>query len=85
MPCTSTAFPYKQEVKSLVWYSPDNFAEKGYTVPETWEDLMALQDKIVADGGVPWCIGIEFGRRHRLDGDRLDRGHHAAHAAARGL
>jgi alpha-glucoside transport system substrate-binding protein len=55
------AFPYKQEVKSLVWYSPDNFAEKGYTVPETWEDLMALQDKIVADGGTPWCIGLESG------------------------
>ena len=55
------AFPFKQEVKSLVWYSPDNFAEKGYTVPETWEDLMALQDKIVADGGVPWCLGIESG------------------------
>jgi alpha-glucoside transport system substrate-binding protein len=54
-------FPYKQEFKSLVWYSPDNFAEKGYTVPETWEDLMALQDKIVADGGTPWCIGIESG------------------------
>jgi alpha-glucoside transport system substrate-binding protein len=55
------AFPYKQEVKSLVWYSPDNFAEKGYTVPQTWEELMALQDKIVADGGVPWCLGIESG------------------------
>jgi alpha-glucoside transport system substrate-binding protein len=55
------AFPYKQEVKSLVWYSPDNFAEKGYKVPETWEDLMALQDKIVADGGTPWCIGLESG------------------------
>ena len=55
------AFPFKQEVKSLVWYSPDNFAEKGYEVPTTWEELMALQDKIVADGGVPWCIGIESG------------------------
>lgn len=55
------AFPYKQEVKSLVWYSPDNFAEKGYTVPTTWEELMALQDKIVADGGTPWCIGLESG------------------------
>lgn len=55
------AFPYKQEVKSLVWYSPDNFAEKGYEVPGTWEDLVALQDKIVADGGVPWCIGLESG------------------------
>ena len=55
------AFPYKQEVKSLVWYSPDAFKEKGYEVPKTWEDLMALQDKIKADGGTPWCIGIESG------------------------
>jgi len=55
------AFPYKQEVKSLVWYSPDAFAEKGYTVPTTWEDLIALQDKIKADGGTPWCVGIESG------------------------
>ena len=55
------AYPYKQEVKSLVWYSPDAFKEKGYQVPKTWEDLMALQDKIKADGGTPWCIGIESG------------------------
>ena len=39
---------------------------------------MALQDKIVADGGTPWCIGLEFGRRHRLAGDRLGRRHPAA-------
>lgn len=55
------ALPYKQEVKSLIWYSPDNFNEKGYQVPKTWEDLMALQDKIKADGGTPWCVGIESG------------------------
>lgn len=55
------AYPYKQEVKSLIWYSPDNFNEKGYQVPKTWEDLMALQEKIKADGGTPWCIGIESG------------------------
>ena len=55
------AFPFKQEVKSLVWYSPDAFKEKGYEVPKTWEDLMALQDKIKADGGTPWCVGIESG------------------------
>jgi alpha-glucoside transport system substrate-binding protein len=54
-------FPYKQELKSLVWYSPDNFKEKGYQVPKTMEDLLALTDKIVADGGTPWCIGIESG------------------------
>jgi alpha-glucoside transport system substrate-binding protein len=54
-------FPYKQELKSLVWYSPDNFKEKGYEVPKTMEELLALTDKIVADGGTPWCIGIESG------------------------
>jgi alpha-glucoside transport system substrate-binding protein len=55
------AFPYKQEVKSLVWYSPDSFSEKGYEVPKTWEDMIALQEQIKADGGTPWCIGIESG------------------------
>ena len=55
------AFPYKIDVKSLVWYSPDNFADAGYKVPETMEDLKALTDQIVADGGTPWCIGLGSG------------------------
>ncbi len=55
------AFPYKIDVKSLVWYSPDNFADAGYEVPETMEDLKTLTDQIVADGGVPWCIGLGSG------------------------
>ncbi|HWJ89144.1 MAG TPA: ABC transporter substrate-binding protein [Pelagibacterium sp.] len=55
------AFPFKQEIKSLIWYSPDNFEEMGYEVPETMEALFALQDQIKADGGTPWCIGIESG------------------------
>jgi alpha-glucoside transport system substrate-binding protein len=55
------AFPYKADVKSLVWYSPDNFADAGYTVPTTMEELMALTDQIVADGGTPWCIGLGSG------------------------
>ncbi len=33
----------------------------GYTVPETWEELTALMDLMVADGYTPWCIGIESG------------------------
>ena len=53
--------PYKQETKSLVWYSPDNFDEMGYQVPSTMEALFSLMDQIVADGGKPWCIGIESG------------------------
>ncbi|MCF1741557.1 ABC transporter substrate-binding protein [Paradevosia shaoguanensis] len=55
------AVPYKADLKSLVWYSPDNFAEKGYKVPETFEDLMALSKQIIADGGTPWCIGLGSG------------------------
>lgn len=55
------AFPYKIDVKSLVWYSPDNFADAGYEVPQTMEELKALTDKIVADGGTPWCIGLGSG------------------------
>jgi alpha-glucoside transport system substrate-binding protein len=49
------------DVKSLVWYAKPAFDAAGYAVPETWADLVALSDQIVADGGVPWCIGIESG------------------------
>ena len=55
------AFPYKADVKSLVWYVPENFEEAGYEIPETMEDLIALSDQIVEDGGVPWCIGLGSG------------------------
>jgi alpha-glucoside transport system substrate-binding protein len=54
-------FPYKADVKSLVWYSPENFEEAGYEVPKTQEELKALEDKIIADGGKPWCIGLGSG------------------------
>jgi alpha-glucoside transport system substrate-binding protein len=53
--------PIKADVKSLVWYSPKLFKEKGYTVPQTWDEMIALQDKMKADGIAPWCIGIESG------------------------
>ena len=54
-------FFYKVDLKSLVWYSPEQFDEAGYDVPETMEDLIALSDQIVADGGTPWCIGLGSG------------------------
>ncbi len=55
------AFPYKIDVKSLVWYVPENFEDSGYEVPKTMEELKALTEKIVADGGTPWCIGLGSG------------------------
>ena len=54
-------FFYKVDVKSLVWYSPENFEDAGYDVPTSMEDLKALTDQIVADGGTPWCIGLGSG------------------------
>jgi alpha-glucoside transport system substrate-binding protein len=54
-------FPYKTDVKSLVWYVPENFEDAGYEIPETMEDLKALTEQIVADGGTPWCIGLGSG------------------------
>jgi alpha-glucoside transport system substrate-binding protein len=54
-------FFYKVDVKSLVWYVPDNFEDAGYEVPATMEELIALTDQIVADGGTPWCIGLGSG------------------------
>lgn len=54
-------FPYKTDVKSLVWYIPENFEDAGYDVPQTMEDLKALTEQIVADGGTPWCIGLGSG------------------------
>lgn len=52
---------YRADLKSLVWYSPDNFYDAGYDVPETMEDLKALTEQIAADGGTPWCIGLGSG------------------------
>ncbi|MFC8851409.1 MULTISPECIES: ABC transporter substrate-binding protein [unclassified Micromonospora] len=53
--------PLGSNVKSFVWYSPKTFKEKGWTVPTTWDELMALSDKIAASGTKPWCAGIESG------------------------
>ncbi len=54
-------FFYKIDVKSLVWYVPENFEDAGYEVPGSMEELKALTDQIVADGGTPWCIGLGSG------------------------
>ncbi len=55
------AAPLGSNSKSFVWYNPSVFADAGYEVPETWEDMIALSDQIVTDGGKPWCAGIGSG------------------------
>ena len=54
-------FFYNVNVKSLVWYVPENFEDAGYEVPGSLEDLRALTEQIAADGDTPWCIGLGSG------------------------
>lgn len=55
------AAPLGASVKSLVWYSPQDFKDSGYEVPTTLDALKTLSDKMVADGKKPWCAGISSG------------------------
>ncbi len=55
------AAPLGANVKSFVWYSPKMFADNGWEIPTTWDDMLALSDKIAATGIKPWCAGIESG------------------------
>ncbi|TVQ25579.1 MAG: carbohydrate ABC transporter substrate-binding protein [Spirochaetaceae bacterium] len=50
---------YRTNVKSLVWYPPAVFEAEGYEIPTTWDELLALSDRMVADGYTPWSIGME--------------------------
>ena len=54
--------PLGANLKSLIWYSPKYFKQYNYTVPTSWDDLIKLSDKMVADGHKPWCVGIESGQ-----------------------
>lgn len=54
--------PVKSDLKSLVWYLPASFAEKGYEVPESLDALQTLTDEMVANGDTPWCVGLESGQ-----------------------
>lgn len=51
----------RYNAKSQVFYAKDDFDAAGYTIPTTWDELMALSDQIVADGSSPWCVGLESG------------------------
>ena len=43
--------PYVANAAGML-YNKDMFAEKGWTIPETWDDMIALFDEIKAEGEV---------------------------------
>ncbi len=55
------ALPAKTDIKTIVWYSPAQFQANGYTVPTTLDELNTLVEKMVANGQVPWAMGLESG------------------------
>lgn len=60
---TFYAAPLGANAKSFVWYSPAMFEEAGYEIPQTWDELIALSDRIVQEhpDTKPWCAGIASG------------------------
>jgi alpha-glucoside transport system substrate-binding protein len=53
--------PIRVDLKSLVWYKPATFEAAGYAIPQTFTELVALSDQMVANGETPWCNYIESG------------------------
>lgn len=52
----------KAALKGPIWYNTTEFAKvSGGAPPKTWDELMALSDRIAAGGTAPWCIGLESG------------------------
>ncbi|MDR7252561.1 alpha-glucoside transport system substrate-binding protein [Nocardioides sp. BE266] len=49
----------QMNVKSLVFYNKAAWDKAGYKAPESIDELNALTEQIKADGGTPWCMGIE--------------------------
>ena len=47
---------YKVTSKATVWYDPKAFEAAGYAVPGTWDEMIELADRIVADGRSPFSI-----------------------------
>jgi alpha-glucoside transport system substrate-binding protein len=54
----------KAAVKGLVWYNPKALKAAGLDEPKngwTWDDMLAVSNKIIASGKTPWAVGIESG------------------------
>ncbi|QEO08746.1 ABC transporter substrate-binding protein [Protaetiibacter larvae] len=59
---TVYAAPLMASIKGYIWYSPSEFADKGYEIPKTLDELTELSEKIAAEGDhQPWCVGLESG------------------------
>lgn len=51
----------KASVKGLIWYNANVWEERGWEIPQTWDEMMALSEEIAAGGETPWCEAMESG------------------------
>ena len=51
----------KANSKSTFWYKPASFKALGVSAPNTWDDLLAIEDKYIAAGKTPLSIGAQDG------------------------
>ena len=52
----------KAALKGPIWYNPKEFQKvSGGATPKTFDELMALSERIAATGTTPWCIGLASG------------------------
>ena len=51
----------KASLKNLIWYSPQNLSQFTSELPSSWDELMALTERIARAGKEPWSIGLESG------------------------
>ena len=52
----------KAALKGPIWYNAKEFPKvSGGAPPRTWDELIALSEKIAGGGTTPWCIGFASG------------------------
>jgi alpha-glucoside transport system substrate-binding protein len=61
---TFYAAPLLASVKGYIWYSPSDFADNGYDIPTTYQEMLDLTETMTSrnDGPYrPWCVGFGSG------------------------
>jgi len=54
----------KAASKGTIWYDPKTFTANNWTIPQTWDEMIALSNQIVAENKVPaapWSVAVESG------------------------
>src|SRR5262249_27649839 len=49
----------KANSKGTIWYNPTAFSAVGGTIPQSWNELISISDKIAKQGHYPWAMGVE--------------------------